>query len=100
MWFTALNLAQPFSNTTRFLSVQKAWPSELFSSPLRTGLDRCRGYGCQLPGFDEFEAEPIDKLLDSSIIYRIAVRPQQGREAFTLQALPARGQSFENKVEK
>jgi Putative transposase len=32
---------------------------------------------------------PMDQLLGSSITYRIAVGPQQGRKVFTLQSLPA-----------
>jgi uncharacterized membrane protein YeiH len=33
--------------------------------------------------------KPMDRLLGSSITYRIAVGPHQGREVFTLQSLPA-----------
>jgi hypothetical protein len=32
---------------------------------------------------------PMDRFLGSSITYRIAVGPQQGRKVFTLQSLPA-----------
>ena len=38
---------------------------------------------------DDFEAGPMDQLLGSSITYRIAAGPQQGREVFTVQTLPA-----------
>ena len=37
---------------------------------------------------DVLEAGPMDQLLGSSITYRIAVGPQQGRKVFTLQTLP------------
>jgi hypothetical protein len=39
--------------------------------------------------FDPEQASPIDNLAGRSIAYRIAVGPKQGREAFTLQTLPA-----------
>lgn len=38
---------------------------------------------------DVLEAGPMEQLLGSSITYRIAVGPQQGRKVFTLQTLPA-----------
>jgi hypothetical protein len=38
---------------------------------------------------DELEAGPMEQLLGSSITYRIAVGPQQGRKVFTLQTLSA-----------
>lgn len=38
---------------------------------------------------DSLEAGPLDQLPGSSITYRIAVGPQQGRKVFTLQTLPA-----------
>jgi hypothetical protein len=38
---------------------------------------------------DGFETGPMDQILGSSITYRIAVGPQQGRKVFTLQTLPA-----------
>ena len=38
---------------------------------------------------DAFEAGPMEQLLGSSITYRIAVGPQQGRKVLTLQTLPA-----------
>ncbi len=34
------------------------------------------------------DEDPSNQLLGSSITYRIAVGPQQGRKVFTLQALP------------
>lgn len=34
------------------------------------------------------EEDPMDQLREHSIAYRIAVGPQQGRKAFTLQTLP------------
>lgn len=40
----------------------------------------------QLEGMDE---DPIQQLIGWSVIYRIAVGPQQGRKVFTLQTLPA-----------
>lgn len=36
----------------------------------------------------------MEQLLGSSITYRIAVGPQQGRKVFTLQTLPACDESF------
>lgn len=39
---------------------------------------------------DVLEASPMDQLVGSSITYRIAVGPQQGRKVFTLQTLPGR----------
>lgn len=42
----------------------------------------------------------MEQLLGSSITYRIAVGPHQGRKVFTLQALPACGESFDNGVGK
>ena len=38
---------------------------------------------------DDPDAGPIEQLLGSSITYRIAVGPQQGRKVFTLQTLTA-----------
>jgi hypothetical protein len=38
---------------------------------------------------DDLEAGPMEQLLGSSITYRIAVGPQQGRKVFTLQTLLA-----------
>ena len=37
---------------------------------------------------DEDPESPMNQLLESSITYRIAVGPQQGRKVFTLQTLP------------
>ena len=39
-------------------------------------------------GVDEDSESPMNQLLGSSITYRIAVGPQQGRKVFTLQTLP------------
>ena len=39
-------------------------------------------------GVDEDPESPMNQLLGSSITYRIAVGPQQGRKVFTLQTLP------------
>ena len=39
--------------------------------------------------FDAEQASPLDDLAGHSITYRIAVGPNQGRKAFTLQTLPA-----------
>ncbi len=44
------------------------------------------------------EAGPMDQLLGSSITYRIAVGPQQGRKVFTLQSLPACDEPFDDGV--
>ena len=49
---------------------------------------------------DDLEAGPMDQLLGSSITYRIAVGPQQGRKVFTLQTLPASDQAFDDGVGK
>ncbi len=46
------------------------------------------------------EAGPMDQLLGSSITYRIAVGPQQGRKVFTLQTLPACEEPFDDGVGK
>ena len=46
------------------------------------------------------EAGPMDELLGSSITYRIAVGPQQGRKVFTLQTLPACDEPFDDGVGK
>jgi hypothetical protein len=40
----------------------------------------------------------MDQLLGSSITYRIAVGPQQGRKVFTLQTLPACDEPFDDGV--
>ena len=42
----------------------------------------------------------MDQLLGSSITYRIAVGPQQGRKVFTLQTLPACDEPFDDAVGK
>jgi len=49
---------------------------------------------------DALEAGPMEQLLGSSITYRIAVGPQQGRKVFTLQTLPACDESFDDGVGK
>ena len=46
------------------------------------------------------EVGPMDQLLGSSITYRIAVGPQQGRKVFTLQTLPACDEPFNERVGK
>jgi Putative transposase len=49
---------------------------------------------------DGLEAGPMDQLLGSSITYRIAVGPQQGRKVFTLQTLPACDEPFDDGLGK
>ncbi|EAR22694.1 putative transposase [Nitrococcus mobilis Nb-231] len=49
---------------------------------------------------DALEAGPMEQLLGSSITYRIAVGPQQGRKVFTLQTLPACEEPFDAGVGK
>lgn len=49
---------------------------------------------------DDLEAGTMEQLLGSSITYRIAVGPQQGRKVFTLQTLPACDDSFDDGVGK
>jgi len=51
-------------------------------------------------GMDEDPESPMNQLLGSSITYRIAVGPQQGRKVFTLQTLPDVGSNnpFSNSV--
>jgi len=49
---------------------------------------------------DAVEAGPMDQLLGSSITYRIALGPQQGRKVFTLQTLPACDEPFDDGVGK
>jgi len=49
---------------------------------------------------DGLEADPLAQLLGSSITYRIAVGPHQGRKVFTLQALSACDEPFEGGVGK
>ena len=44
---------------------------------------------------NDLEASPMEPLLGSSVTYRIAVAPQQGRKVFTLQTLPAYEESFD-----
>lgn len=45
-------------------------------------------------GVDEDPVSPMNQLLGSSITYRIAVGPQQGRKVFTLQTLPDESDSL------
>ena len=49
---------------------------------------------------DELDAGPMEQLLGSSITYRIAIGPQQGRKVFTLQTLPACDEPFDDGVGK
>ena len=49
---------------------------------------------------DGLEAGPMDQLLGSSITYRIAVGPHQGRKVFTLQTLPGCDEPFDDGVGK
>jgi len=49
---------------------------------------------------ESVETDPMDQLLGHSITYRIAVGPQQGRQVFTLQTLPAWDDSFGDEVGK
>ena len=49
---------------------------------------------------DTVEAAPIEQLLGSSITYRIAVGPHQGRKVFTLQTVPACDEPFDDGVRK
>jgi ribosomal protein S27E len=49
---------------------------------------------------DDLKAGPMAQLLGSSITYRIAVGPQQGRKVFTLQTLPACDEAFDDGVGK
>ena len=56
----------------------------------RQGLvERDTGSVCLTPeALDASDDDPSNQLLGSSITYRIAVGPQQGRKVFTLQTLP------------
>ncbi len=49
---------------------------------------------------DGLETGPMEQLFGSSITYRIAVGPQQGRRVFTLQTLPACDEPFDDGVGK
>jgi hypothetical protein len=49
---------------------------------------------------DDLEAGPMEQIQGSSITYRIAVGPQQGRKVFTLQTLPACDELLEDVVGK
>jgi hypothetical protein len=65
----------------------------------RQGLLERDAENCYLAG-DHFEAGPMHQLLGSSITYRIAVGPQQGRKVFTLRTLPACDDRFDDGVGK
>ena len=65
----------------------------------RQGLLESDAENSYLAG-DDLEAGPMEKLLGSSITYRIAVGPQQGRKVFTLQTLPACDEPFDDGVGK
>ena len=65
----------------------------------RQGLRERDAENSYLAG-DELEAGPMEQLLGSSITYRIAVGPQQGRKVFTLQTLPACEEPFDDGVGK
>ena len=49
---------------------------------------------------DDLEAGPMEQLPGSSITYRIAIGPQQGRKVLTLQTLPTCEGPFDNGVGK
>ena len=49
---------------------------------------------------DDLEAGPMEQLLGSSITYRVAVGPQQGRKVFALQTLPANEDLIHNEAGK
>ena len=49
---------------------------------------------------DALEAGPMEQLVGSSISYRIAIRPQQGRKVFSLQTLPACDEPVDDGVRK
>ena len=49
---------------------------------------------------DDLDAGPMAQLLGSSITYRIAVGPHQGRKVFTLQTLPGCEEPFDHGVGK
>lgn len=51
----------------------------------RQGLLQRDAENSYLPG-DDLEAGPMEQLLGSSITYRIALGPQQGRKVFSLHA--------------
>jgi hypothetical protein len=55
----------------------------------RQGLLERDTENCYLAG-EAVDEDPMNQLLGSSITYRVAVGPQQGRKVFTLQRLPAR----------
>jgi len=55
---------------------------------VRPGTGREAGLGHEDP------ESPMNQLLGSSITYRIAVGPQQGRKVFTLQTLPDESDSL------
>lgn len=49
---------------------------------------------------DELDDGAMEQLLSSSVTYRIAVGPQQGRKVFTLQTLPGSDEPFDDGVGK
>jgi len=49
---------------------------------------------------DGLQAGPMEQLLGSSITYRIAIGPKQGRKVLTLQTLPTCERPFDNGVGK
>ena len=65
----------------------------------RQGLLERAAENSDLAG-DDLEAGPMERLLGSSITYRIAVGPQQGRKVFTLQILPGSDDPFDDGVGK
>ena len=65
----------------------------------RQSLLECDAENSYLAG-DALEVGAMAQLLGSSITYRIAVGPQQGRKVFTLQTLPACDEPFDNGVGK
>ena len=60
----------------------------------RQGLQERDAENSYLAG-DPLEAGPMEQLLGSSITYRIAIGPQQGRKVFALQTLPACEEPFD-----
>ena len=52
------------------------------------GLSDCTDMGLTQEAVHASDDDPTNQLLGSSVAYRIAVGPQQGRKVFTLQTLP------------
>ena len=65
----------------------------------RQGPLECDAENSYLAG-DALEAGPMEQLVVSSITYRIAIGPQQGRKVFSLQTLPACDERFDDGVRK